>query len=93
MLSVTANEHGTARGTFRSINYGVYGKTGTAQTSPGTAPHAWFAGYTNRMLEGKPDISIAVLVENVGDSSVYAAPIFRRVLELYFEGRALTPYH
>lgn len=93
MLEVTSNPRGTAYGTFRSINYPVYGKTGSAQTGPSTKPHAWFAGFTDRKLEGKPDIAIAVMVENIGEGSQFAAPIFKRVLELYFEGKAITPYH
>lgn len=93
MKEVTSNPRGTAYNTFRSFTYPVYAKTGTAQTGPSTNPHAWFAGYTDRKLEGKPDIAIAVIVENGGEGSEYGAPIFRRVLELYFEGKAITPYH
>lgn len=93
MLSVTENYRGTAYDTFHYIDHKVYGKTGTAQTSPGFNPDAWFAGYTDDNNPEHPDIAIAVLVEYVGDGSVYAAPIFRRVLELYFEGKAKMLYN
>jgi penicillin-binding protein 2 len=91
MLSVTANERGTAFSTFRTFEYPVYGKTGTAQTSL-EDPHAWFAGFTDANIPGKPDIAIAVITEFAGDGSAISAPIFRRVAELYFFGQAYRLY-
>jgi penicillin-binding protein 2 len=56
------------------------GKTGTAESGQ-EEPHAWFAGYAPAQ---DPEIAIAVIVEHSGEGSVYAAPLFRKVLEAYF---------
>ncbi len=99
MVSVVMNPRGTA---YRTSAYGinsfvtntgipVAAKTGTAESGSGD-PHAWFAGYTFAGRENKPDIAIAVLVENGGEGSVVAAPIFRRVLEIYFLGSPQMRY-
>lgn len=86
MRMVVADPRGTAYRTFLGFQFDLAGKTGTAQDPPDD-PHAWFIGYTFDGREDKPDIAVAVLVENIGDGSEFAAPIFRRVAETYFYGQ------
>lgn len=99
MVSVVMNPRGTA---YRTSAFGinsfvnntgipVAAKTGTAESGFGD-PHAWFAGYTFAGRENRPDIAVVVLVENGGEGSVVAEPIFRRVLEIYFLGNPQIRY-
>ena len=81
MLSVV--EHGT--GTAAQIpGTAVAGKTGTAQHGVGASPHAWFIGFAPA---NKPQVAVAVLVENGGDlgseatGGRVAAPIAKAVME------------
>ncbi|MBL8057384.1 MAG: hypothetical protein JNK29_11825 [Anaerolineales bacterium] len=94
MLNVLQEPVGTARNRFRGFRICVAGKTGTAE-DPGLFgeqdPDAWFMGYTCAGRTDKPDIAVAVVVQNRGQGSDYAAPIFRRVLEAYF-GLAYVRY-
>jgi penicillin-binding protein 2 len=91
MRMVVADRLGTARRALLGLDIPVYGKTGTA-TFPNDEPHAWFGGYTNAARTDRPDIAVVVLIENIGDGSEFAAPVFRRVVESYFYGKPITRY-
>ena len=89
MYNVTSSGIGTAVDKMRGLPISTAGKTGTAQVSgEGVEPHSWFTGYAPYET---PEIAITVLVENSGEGSAVAAPIFRRVVELYY-GFNITPY-
>ncbi|HVN55836.1 MAG TPA: penicillin-binding transpeptidase domain-containing protein [Anaerolineaceae bacterium] len=85
---------GTAHFVLANLDIPVSGKTGTAQTA--TDPHGWFAGYTAANQPGKSDIAVVVILENAGEGSLVAAPLFRRVVQLYFSDNqdpgALMPW-
>lgn len=91
MRSVVENPKGTAYSRFVGFSFPLAAKTGTAE-SGATDPHAWFAGYSLANRADKPDIAVAVLVNYQGEGSIWAAPIFRRVMEIYFNGKPQTVY-
>jgi penicillin-binding protein 2 len=79
---VTMDEWGTAYRAFEGAAFTSAGKTGTAET-PQEEPHAWFAAYAPA---DNPQIAVAVVVENSGEGSVYAAPLCRQVMEAFLFG-------
>ena len=91
MRLVVKSKLGTAYYELEGLNIPIYGKTGTATTST-DKPHAWFTGYTSTGRTDKTDIAVVVLAENAGEGSEIAAPIFRRVIENYYFGKALKLY-
>ncbi len=86
LLGVTTQSYGTAQEAFAGLEVPVAGKTGTAE-NPGKEPHAWFAGYAPA---DDPRIAVVVVIEQGGEGSKVAAPIFRQVIEAFF-GFELTP--
>ncbi len=91
MREVIKNPRGTAYFRLNALNIPMAGKTGTVETGF-AEPHAWFAGYTLADNPDKPDIAIAVVVENKGEGADWAAPIFRRIVEIYFYGKPQSVY-
>ena len=71
--------NGTGRGCYFS-NLKVAGKTGTAQ-NPHGQDHAWFIAYAPA---DKPELAVAVIVENGGHGGATAVPIARKMFETYF---------
>lgn len=92
MIDVVKSSRGTANFRLRGLAIPVAGKTGTAESGSGL-PHAWFAGYTMAAENtGLPDIAIAVILENIGEGSDYAAPVFKRIVETYYYGTPRSFY-
>ncbi len=97
MIMVVDDPRGTANFRLRGLQVPVAGKTGTAESGSGR-PHAWFTGYTlcEEQVESfpvckdKPDIAIAVVLENQGEGSDWAAPVFKRLIEAYYFGSPQT---
>ncbi len=85
MRLVVRSKSGTAHIPLGDLGIPIYGKTGTAENPFGDA-HAWFTGYTDTPRTDKPDIAVSVIVENAGQGSEIAAPIFRRIIETYYFG-------
>ena len=93
---------GTAAGASAGAPYRMAGKTGTAQVigmkqgekyvanniSEYNRDHAWFISFAP--VE-KPQIALAVLVENGGHGGATAAPIARKVLDYYLLGKVPKP--
>ena len=59
----------------------VGGKTGTAQVGGDLEPHAWFTGFAENAEQA---VVIVVLIENGGEGSQVAAPVFARMAQAVF---------
>jgi len=86
MTQVVRNPRGTAYRVLGAFSIDIAGKTSTAETGV-FEPDAWFVVFSDEGREDKPDIAVVVMVEKVGEGADYAAPIARRVLEIYFFDR------
>jgi penicillin-binding protein 2 len=90
------NKEGTGARAFADAPYTSGGKTGTAQvyslrgqryagkSREQLRDHAWFVAFAP---VDEPRIVLAVLVENSGFGSQFAAPIARRVFDYYLLGQ------
>ncbi len=93
---VGVSREGTSATAFAKARYVSGGKTGTAQVyslkgekysasriDERLRDHAWYIAYAP---DDKPQIALAVLVENGGFGAQAAAPIARQVLDYYLLG-------
>jgi len=99
---VGVNKEGTGARAFAGAGYVSAGKTGTAQVvglkqgekyvesrvHERHRDHALFIAYAPA---DAPKIALAVVVENSGFGSQYAAPIARKVLDYYLLGKVPEP--
>jgi penicillin-binding protein 2 len=82
MLGVTTIvDLGTAENRVGGMQITTGGKTGTAQVSSGAQPIAWYTGYAPF---DDPEIAVIIMVENGGQGSTIASPIFRRIVEMWY---------
>ena len=82
MEKVFTGKHGTAK-TARVKNIEICGKTGTAE-NPHGEDHSIFIAFAPK---DKPQIALAVYVENGGWGSTWAAPIASLMIEQYLTGQ------
>ncbi len=94
---IEVNKSGTGATAFKDASFQAGGKTGTAQvfslnakeykqgsTAEFLRDHALFIAFAPA---DKPTIVIAMVVENAGFGAQYAAPIARKALDYYLEGK------
>jgi penicillin-binding protein 2 len=86
MLGVVETPGGTAHWT-RLPGLAVAGKTGTAQ-NPHGEHHAWYTAYAPA---DKPEIALAIIVENAGHGGDIAAPVARAFFSEYFRPSRRNP--
>jgi penicillin-binding protein 2 len=99
LRDVASGAWGTAAYQFEDLPVPVAGKTGTAETVVDNS-HAWFAGYApaepytaaDGTLTESPELAIVVMIEHAGEGSEVAAPVFRRVVESYYDITPVRPY-
>ena len=82
MEKVYTGKYGTAK-TAQVKNIEICGKTGTAENSHGE-DHSIFIAFAPK---DKPQIAIAVYIENGGWGSTWAAPIASLMIEQYLTGQ------
>lgn len=75
---IEAGTAGSAR--IPGVRWG--GKTGSAEEKKGNKTHSWFIGFAPYE---NPKIAICVFVEQGGHGGTVAAPIARRIVELYLD--------
>lgn len=79
MMSTVVTQGSGEKAAVKGLTVG--GKTGTAQVGGDLLPHAWFTGFAQ---DGDQAVVIVVLIENGGEGSQVAAPVFARMAQAVF---------
>ena len=77
LIRVVENGTGSA---LKTEAYRAAGKTGSAEFEKGKETHAWFVGYAP---VDDPKIAVCVLVEEGGSGGKAAAPIAKRLFDIW----------
>ena len=89
MNEVTSQPNGTTYYRFKGFPIRIAGKTGTAESGNGQAPHSWFTCYAPfAPLSGPPAppaIAIGAAGEYFGCGETFAVPISLSILKAQFE--------
>ncbi len=102
MHDVVSGKEGGARHAFAGTHYDSAGKTGTAQLISIAQDEEYDASKIDERLRdnamyvgfapfNNPEISVTVVLENVGGGSKNAAPVARQVMDFYFRDRVFAP--
>jgi penicillin-binding protein 2 len=75
--AAVASPEGTAHPSVYLESVSIAGKTGTAETGPGRADHAWLAAYAP---SDAPRVAIVVALEHAGGGGEAAGPIVKRLV-------------
>ncbi len=104
MVAVVQNRHGTAHHISKGMTYTMAGKTGTSQVRGNDRNEGEFATEDDIPRKFRthalfvafapvehPQIAIAVIVEHAGGGGAVAAPIARKVADVYFAEQRAAP--
>ncbi|NLJ33737.1 MAG: penicillin-binding protein 2 [Firmicutes bacterium] len=80
-MRAVVEPRGTGYGTFVNCPVPVAGKTGTAENPHGDS-HGWFVGFAPAQ---RPEIALAVLIEQGGSGSSAAAPVARDIFTAIYQ--------
>lgn len=77
LRAVVEESYGSGYKNVRLDEVAMAGKTGTAETKPGSADHSWFAGY---VPADQPRYAFVVVLEHGGSGSQAAGPVARELV-------------
>ena len=87
LRAVVEEPYGSGYKNVRLEEVTIAGKTGTAETKPGSADHSWFAGY---VPADEPRYAFVVVLEHGGSGSQAAGPLARELVRKMWAMRLVS---